>query len=369
MNPELQTPGMPRRRSLVAVFLAVGLSVAVLAAGAWRASVISGIRDPMLFCPRVIDFGPQEIGAEATKTFAIENRGGSNLIVRKCQSSCGCSQLEQHVDGKCQRIDGLTLQPGECRQVSVRMAVQGLPGGTMTGQIAIYSNDPSEPVAAINLIVPRLLGGVRTLPTSVVFGTLRRHRPEARAMGVYAGLNTERTIEQVTSASATDFEARFVPNGNEFLADELLGPRLGTVYVTATAARVGTLVSEIRIQLKGETRRPDSIPVVARVESEVEVTPSRVALDESAANGAAMESRLVCRANNDVPYDFIPHSVPEPLIVNMEPIAGTMSQVFVNVACPPRIGDRAQSMPNRILQIRAVSPMRSVVMDVPVICR
>lgn len=87
------------------------------------------------FSERVFDFGSLKHGESVEHDFTFTNTGGSELIIRKVRSGCGCTAIEPQKT---------LLTAGESSSVKAVFNSRGFRGKQNKG-ITVISNDPEKP--------------------------------------------------------------------------------------------------------------------------------------------------------------------------------------------------------------------------------
>lgn len=86
-----------------------------------------------------IDFGEIKVGEKADCDFILENKGKSNLIIRKTKASCGCTAVT---------LGEKTLQPGASTTIRASFNSSGRKG-RQHKSITVITNDPQKPEIAL----------------------------------------------------------------------------------------------------------------------------------------------------------------------------------------------------------------------------
>jgi len=86
------------------------------------------------FSETVFDFGDIKKGDKVTHTFIVNNTGKSNLILRKVNSSCGCTTTQP---------DKNVIPSGDSARITVTFDSRGR-NGRQNQSITILSNDPKK---------------------------------------------------------------------------------------------------------------------------------------------------------------------------------------------------------------------------------
>ena len=86
------------------------------------------------------DYGTVKNGADGHRMFTVKNTGDKPLIISKVQASCGCTTPEWSQD---------PIMPGKSAQLKV--GYNTTITGPFTKIIEVYSNDPENSRAVINI--------------------------------------------------------------------------------------------------------------------------------------------------------------------------------------------------------------------------
>lgn len=86
------------------------------------------------------DYGTVKNGADGHRMFTVKNTGDKPLIISKVQASCGCTTPEWSQD---------PIMPGKTAQLKV--GYNTTITGPFTKIIEVYSNDPENSRAVINI--------------------------------------------------------------------------------------------------------------------------------------------------------------------------------------------------------------------------
>ena len=92
------------------------------------------------FDKTTIDYGTVKNGADGHRFFTVKNTGDKPLIISKVQASCGCTTPEWSQD---------PIMPGKTSQIKVGYNTTIV--GPFQKLIQVYSNDPANVTAAINI--------------------------------------------------------------------------------------------------------------------------------------------------------------------------------------------------------------------------
>ncbi|MEW5767101.1 MAG: DUF1573 domain-containing protein [bacterium] len=88
------------------------------------------------------DFGSIEEGDMPTYNFVVKNTGGSQLVLERVQTSCGCTAaLPQERE----------VAPGDTTTINVSFNSQNRAGQSVHKTVTVYSNDPEQPQATLTI--------------------------------------------------------------------------------------------------------------------------------------------------------------------------------------------------------------------------
>lgn len=90
---------------------------------------------------RDFDFGWVSAGDTVTVDFLLKNAGSNGLLIRKIETSCGCTVVE---------MDDRLVLPGQERRVRIKFDTQNLLG-FQRKRIVLYTNDPKAGVVTLTL--------------------------------------------------------------------------------------------------------------------------------------------------------------------------------------------------------------------------
>jgi len=152
--------------AIVVAATVVGLSSYMLYSN-WRAGEPKNAAAPIIkVTPEYVDLGRvSQAKGVLTAFVTVENLGERDLIINDMETSCGCTTAALIVGGKEGPAFGMrghgiqpkgwsaTIKPGEKAQLKINYDpnVHGTLRGLVTRTIAIYSNDPRNPVMKITV--------------------------------------------------------------------------------------------------------------------------------------------------------------------------------------------------------------------------
>ncbi len=291
---------------------------------------------PAVEYPETIDLGEHEKGEVAVGRFWIRNGGKGQLLVDQFRTTCSCAGLEREVNGRFIRLQSIQLDRGDQVELVVRVAVNAQPGHRQGASVSFRTNDPARPEGLIGVIVSQVNGGVITVPTTVIFGTVPVRSKRKQVIDVYDAAVQQRSIERVTSRHPERFEARLLPvpvqrsEGQRPLG-EMGGLLIGRFEVTARTEQAGPLDGEVEIYLAGEARPPDAIPVLGRVVECVEVSPSSLVLPRRSGPRLQYWGQVMVSSRDGKPLTVTVQSVPSGMLVEVSPVEGSQIRRLVRI--------------------------------------
>lgn len=298
---------------LLAVAAALGLGGAAFS---WSYGRLGGpaVPDhPVLDCPDEIDVGEQELYSQAVGRFTLTNRGGCELVVSDVRTGCSCTGFERERDGHFFRADEVRLGPGESAALAIRRGVTGPVGGPIDSVIRFRTNDPAAAERAVRLVVPRITGGVETLPRSVVCGTVPVGSVTHHQVDVTDEAVPPRPIERVTSSDPDRVRVTLLPPG-PVDPTAVRGVPVARLEVTVAAAAAGTIDERVEIHLAGRGF-PTVVPVAATAAAAVQLVPAAVALPRRAGGELAYTAECLCRSARGGAVSAVVESCPPDLSV------------------------------------------------------
>jgi hypothetical protein len=304
-----------RITTCVAVCLVVGI-LSYLATTGQLASAWKWIRNdyPRVEYPARLDLGSHEIGDQVVVPFTIANRGGRELVIDQIRSNCSCTGMERVQEGKYSRIETLRLRPYERANLLVmRVSVRGVPAGAeMLNFVEFQTNDESQPIGHIDVIVNRVTRGVSTSPGTVVFGTTPVGSTIRQVLDVRDTAAPPRRIDRVTSTDPCRLRVSLLPDPGNSREKETNpdGVLIGRVEVIVDTDKPGAVNAAVQVHLAGEKREPDLVTVVGTVAAPIEISPSLVILPRSSASGPIYTVTCICLSTLGQPLTVSADSLP-----------------------------------------------------------
>lgn len=108
---------------------------------------------------RAVDLGEVREGQVVSATFTIENRGGSDLIIKDVRSTCGCTTVQLSESEK-------IIAPNASRDIVARFdTAQRI--GRQRKPVIVTLNDPQEPQITFTLVAD-VVSLFKVMPTSII---------------------------------------------------------------------------------------------------------------------------------------------------------------------------------------------------------
>jgi hypothetical protein len=325
---------------------------------------------PVADYPARIDLGEREIGEQATANFTIANRGGGVLMVDQIRANCSCSALERDADGRIATVESLRLEACDSTELRIRVAARGRPDASMHNLVQFPTNDPTRPTGTIEIVVPKLKGGLTTYPAAVLFGTVLVGAPVLQLIDVYDTANVARKIEAVTSSDPDRLTVRALPpdGSRGGTQSTLLGTLIGHLEVGVQTGTPGVVDCAVQICTTGMVQ-PDPLRVAGRVSTGVEAFPSALALPLASGEGPIYSGSCLCRGAGGKPLTLFVAATPLGLSAEVLDAATDATWRIVKITWDPKLGSGLVGRPPQNVRLRAVVGDRETVLDVPVTCR
>jgi hypothetical protein len=355
----------------VAASLAVGFTSFVLSSPGVRHSLARlATGDPAIELPSEINVGERELGEEVQVPLTIRNAGRGDLVVDSIQSSCSCSGLERVENGAVVTVERLRLSGGQREQLTVRVAVRGVPGQSKKSTLILHTNDPDLPEARLDIVIPTILGGVLALPNNVVFGAVPISSAASQDVDVWDPAPTPRILKVVTSSRPEAFSTELVPlPGQRPPTRAKQGVLIGRVRVTCLAREPGSVSGEVYVELAGERPGRSSIFVSARVASPLVVAPPALVLPRSSGSGALLFGNcLICTSDGRPLHASILRADPG-LLAELRPAGSDPAAVTLRVEIDRRFDWRRVGTARRTVTVKARVGNSDTTVEVPVAYR
>lgn len=325
----------------VVPLVVIGLGLSLYWSGLLRRAIRPGTSfGPSIAFPSQITFGDREIGEIAAAEITFRNDGDKELLVEDIVTSCSCAGLEQEQAGELVRLVRLAVGPGAEQRCVVRLAVRGVPvGSQMVTAIRFRTNDAARPEGIIALVVPRVTGGVHTVPNSVVVGQVQVGAHVRHVVDIWDDALTPRRVAAVTSSNPELAAVKLVSlERSEGTAQDPRGRVIGRAEVNIDTSRPAVVEAWLTIQLVGRERRPESVKVVGAVVGPVEISPSVVVLPRRSADGRIYETTCICRSTQGDAFAMEVLAPPEGLVAEMVGGREVSPTQVIRVRAIPRDG-------------------------------
>lgn len=315
--------------------------------------------------PSTVDLGEREFGEVAVGRFTIANHGRRELLLDQFSTSCSCAGVEREVDGEFQRLESLSLPPREQVELAVRVSVGVEPGERQLVQVGFASNDPVQPVAKIEVLVPRVIGGTCAVPKAILFGAVRVGGMARQVVDLYDNRRPNRRIEGVRSSHPELLRIRLLPLESEDRArtHDVAGRLIARLEVVGQTALPGPLDGRIEVSLAGEERRPDIIPVFGEVVHTVECRPEKLILPRRAGDRLVYSGQLLLRHRDGRSIKVEVEHVPSGITAKVRPSPDSEDQCWLDVECTP-----SQAVPSidQVIRLRVRSDLEESLLEAPV---
>lgn len=329
---------------------------------------------PVIDCPSRIEMGEHEKGERAVKTFTIANLGATELFINDISSNCGCTGLEQEKEGRYERIDSLRIGGGKDVQVLMRVAVGGVPvGAIMINKVQFRTNDPRHPLYTIEAVVRRVLGGAFTIPEAFVFGTVHIGSRICETIEIHDGAVTPRKVKQVRSTRPDLVTVRLLPENRQPSSEtqDSDSTIIGQFEAIVNTHDPGEVNVPIEIELQGEARRPDIIPVIGRIAPAFELAPSSLVLPLFSNGHAIYTATSLCRGMDDQALNIDVDSAPAGIEVEvLTPSASSTTNLrSIRVTLIPSKVPDVQANDRKIIRLKARAGNNEQNLSLPVVIR
>jgi hypothetical protein len=210
--------------------------------------------------PAIFDFGKAQPGATIEGTFTVSNHGSAALDIQRVVASCGCVTPS---------IPKTTLQPGESEVLSAKFNSKGF-FGPQVKNIRLYTNDPQ---ASSLLLTFRgdVAREFKLEPAQFYFGD------------VLAG--TERKIKVQLSSNVEGITLGDVASKSDLFKVETAdsnkdGLGIKTIELSLKSnAPIGVTRSIVLVHTTSANEPVISIPVFAKVQGELQLSPQYISFD------------------------------------------------------------------------------------------
>lgn len=327
--------------------------------------------EPVADFPSEVKLGDCEIGETAVARLAIGNRGGGELHIDDIRNiTCACTSLDYEQDGRFSRVDSIQLKRGETAKVAIRVNVQGPHGRSMRNAVVFRTNDPTRREGRIDVLIPRVKGGVTSIPTSVLFNTLPVGVEHKQIIEIRDEAVPPRKLERVVSSDSERVSARLMPVPPRSSPNvDNNGELIGLVEVVVRSAEAGPVAAQLQLYLDGEGRPPDTIAVSGRVSLPVEAIPSKLVLPRYSGDGPLYRAVCLCRSVSGAALDLQVDEKPSGLFVRIDAVPKNLATRLVHIEWNSTAdSDSEDSSIRRVRLLAMVAGLTSHV-EIPVTCR
>lgn len=250
--------------------------------------------------PRIVfespdyDFGRAYQGEKVIHTYQFRNRGGSDLIIEKVRSSCGCTTA---------LISAKTVLPGESGEIKATFSTRGR-RGRQRKTITVISNDPENSAARLTI------SGEIVAPLNLVPARLHLHEitfGKGKSEDVKVELSKDCDIRRITEVHSTSPHITAEVEDTEFsgkrggllsFIPRLFGGGKEKVLETVLHVRVipgapkGRLSGRVTLRYENGKKGEATLQVYGRVVGNIAARPARLSLG-SIYPGAGKEKSIV----------------------------------------------------------------------------
>jgi hypothetical protein len=323
---------------------------------------------PSIKYPVELDLGDHESGENVTVPFAIENRGGDDLVVEDVRTSCSCTAMERQQGGDYVPVTFLRLKPGERADLVLRVAVPtSMAGKSVINYVRFRTNDPEHPDGEIQAILRHVWHGVIVCPNPVIFHSIPVGSKRSISIDVRDFALHPRVIQRIVSSEPEIVSAELlsVPPTEARTDGHPDGSLIGRIGVTIASRSARSVNAHIRVYLKGSAREPDIIPVIARIEAPIEISPAYLCFPRASAAGPVYSAQCVCRSTAGKVFSLRTDQLPpEFSIVVSHP--GEATHQIVRVSYDYKAGKTTTHTKRRVLRLLARSGTEEIPLDLTV---
>jgi hypothetical protein len=293
-----------------------------------------------MVCDSLVDLGLRRAGEECTIPFTIRNAGGKTLHIHSIRSDCSCTGLEyESSSGRFVRAEEIRVPPGEKAVYRIRYVVRSFPGQLVRSTIRFATNDPAQPTATVEIVVPQLVG-IRLEPNflHITKGTVGA----GKTVDLWNIGNTSPRLVSVR-ASHSDVSVSLRQKTGEELSttqfsqpsdQRMAGTYLGTVEVDDSHVH-GNLEFNVQVQVKHE-RESEFVTIPCQVieTPSVVVSPRLLRLPRSTSEGIAFSGRFFCQFQNEIQG---PLALKCPENITARVVQASERSALVEVEAEPRV--------------------------------
>ncbi len=253
----------------------------------WKSGgTIDATKPPVLVSPKEVRLGERELGEQLQAVAELENHGGQVLELGSFRKTCSCGPIEVEENGVYRPAIAAEVPPGSKRRVRMAMAVAGEVGQQSRQRLEFVTNDPQQPVAAVEFVVDRILAAPSAIPPSIALGRVLLGTKTVQIVEIRDPATIEReivSIEFTPSGRVSVFrEDPTIAEREHRTAAGRLVTRLRLVVDTSVP---GTVDATIRVNVAGQGRRGLQIGITGFVEPPITSIPRDVVLPKRGSSG------------------------------------------------------------------------------------
>lgn len=219
---------------------------------------------------------------EPVKTqFTFKNTGDAVLVVQDVHSTCGCTAAD---------LAKLQYEPGESGTLEVAFKPAGKRGASHQ-RVTIRTNDPVNPVTVLTISAD-VSQVVYAEPPIANVGQVHKGATQDQLVSVY-GRTADFAVTEVTVIGSEFFTAEIIGTEEEEIDGEMLR-RTDLVVSLSPGAPPGHISAVAAARTNDPREDMVNIQLVARIQGDVEVSPSRIAFGR-VAPGVETEFPVIVR--------------------------------------------------------------------------
>jgi len=296
----------------MALSISIPLVAAAFTIGVRMAASRPLERPPTLACLEHIDLGERERGEIVECFFHIGNAGHRPLKLAEFHTSCSCAGVERVVDGRFVSVGSIELQPDEETQLVARVSIGAQYGESQSVQVFFKTNDPTRPVHLIQVLVPRVRGGVYAHPKAIIFGAIPVGAQPKTTIEPYDCGVRGRKVATVSSTHPKQFSARLLPLDEYEVpkSHPTAGRMIGRLEVTVLAGQRGPLDGDVEVQVANEKRPPDRIRVLGDTVGVLDCWPRQLIVSRNFGETRDLVGEVLLMSRDGKPIEVVVESVP-----------------------------------------------------------
>ncbi len=179
---------------------------------------------------------------------------------------------------------------------------------------------PAKPVGDIEVVIPRVKGGVYIQPAAAVFGEVALGKSEPITLAVFDNGIASRRVASVKSLNPDRFAAKLVPLTGPPARHATAGTQIASVEVTPMAGVAGKLDGQVEIAVEGDGGKlaaPDRVDVVGEVVGPVSCRPDCLVLPRTAGGRSVFEGEVVLSGRDGLAIRPAVGQLPEGVAVEL----------------------------------------------------